>query len=55
MHRILFERPRSKSITATFTIFNGEHAGVTSVDTFEFHCNRRVLTKVIVRTDRQTN
>ncbi len=55
MCRISLQRPCRKSITATYTIFNREHALVTSVNIREFRHNRRILTEVIVRTDRQTN
>jgi hypothetical protein len=54
MYRISFERPCIKSITATCTNFNREHAGVTHVNVCEFRSNRRIFTEVIVRTDRQT-
>ncbi len=55
MYQIYFERPCSKSITATYTIFNREHAGVTHVNMCEFRSNQRIFTGVIVRTDRQTD
>ncbi len=55
MYRISFERPCRKSITATYTIFNREHAGVAHVNVCEFRENQRIFTGVIVRTDRQTD
>ncbi len=54
MYRISFERPCKKSITATCTIFNREHAGVAPINMREFRSNQRIFTGVIVRTDRQT-
>ncbi len=42
-------------MTARYTIFNREHAGVTPVNICEFRRNRRIFKKVIVRTDGQTN
>ncbi len=55
MYRISFERPRSKSVTATYTIFSREHAGVTHVNMCEFRSDQRIFTEVIVRMDGQTN
>jgi hypothetical protein len=55
MYRISFERPCRKIITATYTIFNREHAGVTHANMCEFRSNQRIFTEVIVRTDRQTD
>ncbi len=55
MYRISFERLCRKSITATYTIFNREHAGVTPINMCEFRSNQRIFTGVIVRTDRQTD
>jgi hypothetical protein len=54
MYRISFKRPCRKSVTATCTNFNREHAGVTHVNVCEFRSNQRIFTEVIVRTDRQT-
>ncbi len=53
MYRIYFEWSCNESITATYTIFNREHDGVTHVNTCEFRNNQRIFTEVIVRTDRQ--
>jgi hypothetical protein len=50
-----FGRSCRKSITATYTIFNREHAGVTPDNMCEFRGNQRIFTGVIVRTDRQTD
>jgi hypothetical protein len=47
--------PVKKSITATCTIFNREHAGVAPINMREFRSNQRIFTGVIVRTDRQTD
>jgi hypothetical protein len=55
MCRISFERPCIKNITATYTIFDREHTGVTHVNVCEFRGNQRIYTGVIVRTDRQTD
>jgi hypothetical protein len=56
MYRISFEQPCSKSITATYTIFNREHAGVTPVNTCEFCRKQKIFTELIVRmADRQTD
>ncbi len=55
MYRISIERPCRKSITATYTIFNREHAGMTHVNVCEFRGNQRIFTGVIVWTDRQTD
>jgi hypothetical protein len=55
MYWIFFERPCSKSITATYTIFNREHAGVTPINMCEFRNNQRIFTGVIVQTDRWTD
>ncbi len=55
MYRISFEQPSRKSVTATYTIFNREHAGVTHVNMREFCSNQRIFMEVIVRTDRQTD
>ncbi len=50
MHRISSVRSRKESITATYTLFNREHAGMTPVNIFEFRNNRRIFTEVIVKT-----
>jgi hypothetical protein len=56
MYQISFEQPCSKSMTATYTIFNREHAGVTPVNTWEFRRKQKIFTELIVRTaDRQTD
>ncbi len=55
MYRICFERPCSKSMTATYSIFNREHAGVTHVNMWEFRSNQRIFTEIIARTDGQTD
>jgi hypothetical protein len=51
MYWISFEGPCRKSITAAYTIFNREHAGVTPVNMCEFRSNQRLFTGVIGRTD----
>ncbi len=55
MYHIYFERPCRKSVTATYNVFNREHAGVTRVNGCEFRSNQRIFTEVIGRTDRQTD
>ncbi len=52
MYWISFKWSCSKSITATYTIVNRGHAGVTPVNIGEFRRNRRIVMEVIVRTDR---
>ncbi len=44
MYRISFERPCSKSVTATYTIFNTEHTGVDLKDIQKFRYVKDILT-----------
>ncbi len=44
MYRISFERPCSKSITATYTIFNREHTVVDLKDIQKFRYVKDILT-----------
>jgi hypothetical protein len=53
MYRIFFHRPCRQRITATYAIFDREHAGVTHANMCEFRGNQRIFTGVIVWTDKQ--
>ncbi len=55
MYRISFEWFCRKCITATYTIFNKEHAGLICVNICKSCRNRRIFAEVIVRKDGQTD